>query len=297
MYNFVQIKSLLIGMFLIVLEASRRDWTEWFNASNSCKPVVAGKSFADVVRANLGQKGRGQATPLVGTQVASKPGKPLELFKEDVKLSHNTPHHALRKEIRSCKTTKNGPSENIIVCNNRFEHLMEENLFSDDLQAVHTVPGDTGQTVSSYHSENLQDCDKFDRALLKKRVDPSVIRQAKNCSDYVACKNQMGETFGVIPLSTLRKYEGPQTKNQPICDPLELHKLVKAFGCPNFLGARVPVVSNLNMNSWKFHLRDYWDTQLLDLLEFGFPLDFDTTTDLISTEENHASAQQFSSHV
>ena len=44
---------------------------EWFNASNSHKPVVAGKSFADVIRANLGQKGHGQATPLVGTQVAS----------------------------------------------------------------------------------------------------------------------------------------------------------------------------------------------------------------------------------
>ena len=59
-----------------------------------------------MVRANLGQKGRGQATPLVGTQFASKSAEPLELFKEGVKLSHNTPHHAPRKEIRSCKTTK-----------------------------------------------------------------------------------------------------------------------------------------------------------------------------------------------
>ena len=104
----------------------------------------------------------------------------------------------------------------------------------------------------------------------------------------------MGKSFGVIPLSTLRKYEGPETKNQPICDPLELHKFVKRFGWPNFLGARVPVVSNLKMDNWKFHLRD---TQLLDVLEFGFPPDFDTTTELISTEENHASAKQFSSHV
>ena len=57
------------------------------------------------------------------------------------------------------------------------------------------------------------------------------------------------------------------------------------------------MVSNLNIDSWKFHLRDYWDTQLLDLLEFGFPLDFDTNTELISTGENHTSAKQFSSHV
>ena len=52
---------------------------------------------------------------------------------------------------------------------------MEENLLSDDfemleseIKAVDTVLGDTGQTLSSLHNENLQDCDKFDKALLKK---------------------------------------------------------------------------------------------------------------------------------
>ena len=285
-------------------QASRKDWTEWFNVSNSYKPVVSGKSFADVVRVNLGQKGRGQSTPPVGTQVASKPGEPLELFKESVKLSHNTPHHAVKHKAKFCKTTRNNKNENFLVCNNRFETLTEENLIADDLdmleneiQAVDTGPGETGQMSSSFIHEQLQDCDKFDIALSKKKVDPNVIRQAKNCPDYVACKNQMGESFGVIPLSTLQRYKGPKTKNRPLCNPLQLHKLVKQFGCPNFLGARIPVVSNLNIDNWKFHLKDYWDKQLLDLLEFGFPLDFDTNTVLTSTEENHASATQFVSHV
>ena len=103
-----------------------------------------------------------------------------------------------------------------------------------EIQAVDTVTGYTGQTLSSFHNKNLLDCDKFDKALLKKRVDPSVIMQAKNCHDYVACKNQMGESFVVIPLSNLRKYEGPETKNRPTCNPFELHKLVKQFDCPNF---------------------------------------------------------------
>ena len=57
------------------------------------------------------------------------------------------------------------------------------------------------------------------------------------------------------------------------------------------------MVSNLKIHCWKFHLSDYWDTRLLDLLEFRFPLDFDTNTVLTSIEENHASAKQFSSHV
>ena len=37
--------------------------------------------------------------------------------------------------------------------------------------------------------------------------------QANNCPDFVACRNQLGESLGVIPLSTLRKYEGPETEN------------------------------------------------------------------------------------
>ena len=184
-----------------------------------------------MVRANLGQNGRGQATPLVGTQVASKPSEPLELFKESVKLSHSTPHHAVKHKAKFCKTTRNNQNHNFLVCNNRFESLTEQNLIADDLdmleneiQAVDTGPGDTGQVSSSFQSEQLQDCDKFDIALLKKKVDPNVIRQTKNCPDYVACKNQMGESFGVIPLSTLQRYKGPETKNQPLCNPLELHK-------------------------------------------------------------------------
>ena len=147
----------------------RKEWTGWFNVNNSYKPVVSGKSFADVVRANLGQKGRGQATPLVGTQVASKPGEPLELFKENVKLSHN------KKKAKFCKTTRNNQNDNFLVCNNRFEPLTEENLIADDLdmleneiQAVDTGPGDTGQVLSSFQNEQLQDC-KIQHIIVKEK--------------------------------------------------------------------------------------------------------------------------------
>ena len=285
-------------------QASRWEWMKWFNDSNSCKPVVPGKSFADVVRANLGQKGHGQAAPLVGTQVASKPGEPLELFKEDVKLSNNQPQHAVRKNTKVVKTTDTNLNHNFITCSNRFEPLMEENQMLDELgmheydfQAVDTVSCDTGEICSLPQNEILKNCDDFDKALVKKRLHPSVLHKAKNCRDYVACKGQMGESFGVIPLENLCTYEGPETKNQHIPDSLLLHKVVAQYGCPNFLGARIPVVSKLNIDKWKFYLKEYWDQQLVDLLEFGFPLDFDSGAVLLSTEENHASARHFSSHV
>ena len=56
------------------------------------------------------------------------------------------------------------------------------------------------------------------------------------------------------------------------------------------MGIRIPVASKLNIKNWKYYLADYWHKQLVDLLEFGFPLDFDRTFELQSTEENHALA-------
>ena len=44
-------------------------------------------------------------------------------------------------------------------------------------------------------------------------------------------------------------------------------------------------------------MSNYWDKQLIDLLTFGFPLDFDRSVTLHTTVENHKSAQQFPDQV
>ena len=162
-------------------QASRRECNEWYTTSNSYKPVVCGTSFADVVKANLGQKGQGQARPLVGTQVESKSGEPLELFKEDAKMSYNAAHHANKKQTTSYGTTKSNsnvnklPLDSSIVCTNKFKPLMgEDSMFDDfdmldlDIQAGDTVTGDAGHIMSSAHDQNSQNWDKFDKALVKK---------------------------------------------------------------------------------------------------------------------------------
>ena len=40
-------------------------------------------------------------------------------------------------------------------------------------------------------------------------------------------------------------------------------------------------------------MSDYWDKQLPDLIDYGFPIDFDRTCPLLSTDKNHSSAEQF----
>ena len=60
---------------------------------------------------------------------------------------------------------------------------------------------------------------------------------------------------------------------------------------------RIPVNTNLNVSNWRRNLCDYFDQQLLDLIQFGFSLDFDRNVSLCSTHHNHASAVKFALHV
>ena len=72
------------------------------------------------------------------------------------------------------------------------------------------------------------------------------------------------------------------------CTPVDIHFLVRATGQPNFMHARIPIHSQLNVSVWKEKLVNYCDQQLLQLLEFGFPLDYNRNCTLC--RGNHISA-------
>ena len=78
-----------------------------------------------------------------------------------------------------------------------------------------------------------------------------------------------------------------------MADPIELHKLVKASGTYNFWGLKIPVQSQLNVQQWETNLEGYWDTQLLELIRYGFPIDFNRQSPLRWVDKNHNSALQF----
>ena len=78
--------------------------------------------------------------------------------------------------------------------------------------------------------------DDFDKLLLKERVDQNLVQQARSCSEFVACKQQMDNAFGVIPLSPLILYQGPKPNNVAASDILALHRTVKDSNCKNYMG-------------------------------------------------------------
>ena len=111
------------------------------------------------------------------------------------------------------------------------------------------------------------------------------------------CSAQLDSDFGAMSLTPLQTYTGPPTYNSILDNPLLLHRRVRESCLPNYMGIQVSVPTNLNISSWRCFLVDYWDDQLVDLLEFGFPLDFDRSLKLISVEDNHKSAKDYEEHV
>ena len=67
---------------------------------------------------------------------------------------------------------------------------------------------------------------------------------------------------------------------------------------PNFLGARVKLKHvRLKICRWRYHLRGYEHVDIVQHLEFGFPLGLQELPDLCSSQRNHGSAYNFFPHV
>ena len=127
----------------------------------------------------------------------------------------------------------------------------------------------------------LNSCDNIGRTQCMVGVDNKSKRDSS-----VTQKHQ----FGFLPLDTLQLYNGDPIYYETILDIMSTHLMARVSGVPNFLKCHVPVKSKLNVDRWHFHLLDYWDQHLPDLLEYGFPIDFDRSSPLLTTFVNHTFA-------
>ena len=130
-------------------------------------------------------------------------------------------------------------------------------------------------------------------------LDPSITLEYVAPYDHMFEQSELKQTkdFGFIPKSSLKLYVGSPVTWNEVPDILQAHTLVKASKLPNYMGCRIPVNSGLNIPKWRYYLANYWDQQLCDLLEYGFPLDFDRECPLNSVEENHTSANENTGHI
>ena len=73
---------------------------------------------------------------------------------------------------------------------------------------------------------------------------------------------------------------------------METYKQVKATGLPNYMEARIPLKSNLNIGAWRQALDGYHDSLLCDMMQFGWPSSYTAPKPPTSTDINHPSAHR-----
>lgn len=80
-------------------------------------------------------------------------------------------------------------------------------------------------------------------------------------------------------------------------DFVNLYNNIKAQACPNYLGAKIPLETALNIHAWYDLLKDYHDSELCDFLKYGWPLGYLRDTPPTSAPGNHPSAVAHMQHV
>lgn len=65
---------------------------------------------------------------------------------------------------------------------------------------------------------------------------------------------------------------------------------IKARLAPNYIGAKIPINSDLNIQEWERRLARYHDAELCQFLKFGWPLGYHSFRPPESVTENHPSA-------
>ena len=79
---------------------------------------------------------------------------------------------------------------------------------------------------------------------------------------------------------------------------IQLHNAVAACGTYNYMGARIPLPQNkLNVELFREKLKSYADNEIVQFIEFGFPLSVNEGAELNSTMRNHPSAFEYHADV
>lgn len=106
------------------------------------------------------------------------------------------------------------------------------------------------------------------------------------------------QSKGTLPTAGLESIE-PSEWSSPLNLEWEirLHNIVAHSGLPNYLGCRIPISTNLKVPNWRTLLADYPDTQLVEFLEFGWPVGHDRVSWPVSDFTNHKGAKEHPTHM
>ena len=197
---------------------------------------------------------------------------------------------------------KNGHNDNAGLGLNPDKHVSHHQITSESdpecrgsVHAAHTNDKRfTDQCIPLYDVNNAGVEEKFVNTIMHFKQFGDQINIG-DCQSQIFQKwrEQSDFDFGFIPLGEQQMPTNLHINTNQTDNLIEIHEMVKNTQKPNFMQARIPVTSQLNVEVWQELLKDYWDQQLLQLLRFGFPLDFNRNSQLQCEGGNHSSAIQY----
>lgn len=75
------------------------------------------------------------------------------------------------------------------------------------------------------------------------------------------------------------------------------HLLAYKWESPNTVGARLPVITQLNIPAWEFFLEQYHNAKVIEVLHFSWPVSYTSEILPTSSSSNHPYAVAFPNHV
>ena len=204
--------------------------------------------------------------------------------------SENSVAPVKTEQIGSCPLTVT-PDKRIQVHNNGVDTHDISNNLDFDISVVDKrcdIDAQMSEKVLLYDI-NGGDDEKFLNVTEKKFEDLLCFKGDTDIKLFNEWRSQSDFDFGFVPLSDfiMPNVDDPET----VTDPFILPKLIKDSRRPNYLGCRIPVNSQFNLQAWTDMLVGYWDVQLPELLNFG------RNYTLSSDKRNHSSAVQYQGHV
>ena len=141
-------------------------------------------------------------------------------------------------------------------------------------------------------------CGIAEEIISKSKSDKSEVKIVSQTNDDVEMSNngksQVTSKQEIQSCKGCRRKLEIRSLSQEL-DRVKLFEHVYASGLPNYQRCRIPVCQpSMNLDLWRKRLIGYSDSAVCDLLEFGFPLDFDRKKSVsFSIQRNHKGARDY----
>ena len=227
------------------------------------------------------------------------------------KICHNSfSHDQIRKVLSKESADAKQTYQNILLdqkCQRLYNCLYEHHITSiiDELLGI----GCTAQATQecSYKvdkldvKDHLYDTNTYTNSKQKSSIPPNIEAHVPYSSNHTQVDQDVSipdKKFGFLNHHhPTFQFIGPDREAVQIGtieEHLHIAEIIRQTGVPNYVQARIPIASGLNLEAWEQALSDYPDKFLIQYIKFGFPLSIMSPESLHITDvKNHASATNF----